>query len=101
MNQPEVRQFVVVPPYAKRGAILASKELLVDYLNRKFPKFDFAVAPFAPVDDDEHFAIIPVIGVVGGDGKSQLCEKPKPWLIEEIAEACAQFDVSNVRRMAS
>lgn len=99
MSSPEVRDFIIIPPYAKQQAILASRGLLVEHLSRRFPKLNFTIAPCAPVDDDEHYSVIPIVGTVGGAGGSQLCERPKPWVLSEISKACEDFDTADVLRL--
>lgn len=101
MSGPEVRDFIIIPPFTRQRGVQASKELLVEHLSRQFPRLNFTIAPCAPVDDDDHFSVIPIMGTVGGHGESQLCEMPKPWLISEIAKACDDFDDSSVLRLVS
>lgn len=101
MTEREVRDFVIVSPYAKRVEVIAAKERLQDYMSRRFPKFKFTVALCAPIDDRDEFAVIPVIGVIGNKGKCDLCEKPKPWLISELTIACAEFDLTGKHHFAA
>ncbi|MCO4316313.1 hypothetical protein M8997_003885 [Phyllobacterium sp. 21LDTY02-6] len=97
MNQRQVGDFVIVAPFEKRAAASAQKDMFTAYLKRCFPKLNFAIAPFAPVDSAGGFSVIPIMGAVGGDGECSLCEPPSRWLIAEIIKACERFDLPEVR----
>lgn len=90
MNR-EVLEFVVVPPYERRAAVHTAKEGFEDYLTRRFPGFKFRIGPFAPVGDDEAFCILPIMKFLGEDGKSYMCDEPRRWFVQEIADACEAF----------
>lgn len=88
----EVLEFIIVPPYALRAAIMASKERFEHYLGNRFPGYTFKLGPFAPVGDDQDFCVLPVMNFIGDDGKGYMCEPPKRWMLQEIATACRAFD---------
>jgi hypothetical protein len=88
----EVLHFIVVPPFSKRSAVAAVKDRVENYLSRQFPGYEFTVGPFAPVGNDDAFCILPVMNFAGPDGKSYMCDPPRRWFIQEIAEACASFN---------
>lgn len=88
----EVLEFIIVPPYAQRAAIMASKERFELYLGNRFPGYTFKLAPFAPVGDDQGFCVLPVMNFIGDDGKGYICEPPKRWILQEVTQACRRFD---------
>lgn len=92
MIEREVTEFVVVPPYAERHLVEAAKERMKHYLENRFPGYTFRIAQFAPVGDEGDFCVVPMIGFVGDDGKSRLCDQPKRWLVLDIQQACREFD---------
>jgi hypothetical protein len=100
MNK-EVLQFIIVPPFEQRAAVAAAKERMEDYLSRRFPGYDFKVGPFAPVGDEDAFCVLPIMNYPGPDGESYMCEPPKRWFMQEIADACGQFDLKGLRHFAA
>lgn len=88
----DVLEFIIVPPYARRSEIFASKERMEAYLGNRFPGYSFKVARLGPVGDDDDFCVIPVMNFLGDDGHSYMCNPPKLWLIADIASECRQFD---------
>jgi hypothetical protein len=97
----EVLQFIIVPPYEQRAAVAAAKERLENFLQLRFPGYEFKVGPFAPVGDEDDFCILPVMNFVGDNGQSYMCEPPKRWFMQEIADACGQFDLNGKRSFAA
>lgn len=97
----EVLQFIIVPPYEQRAAVAAAKERMEAYLGSRFPGYDFKVGPFAPVGDEDEFCVLPLMNFVGDDGQSYMCVPPKRWFVQEIAEACRQFDLRGLRHFAA
>jgi len=97
----EVLSFIIVPPFDQRAAVIAAKERFEDYLSRRFPGYDFTIGPFAPVGDDEGFSVLPVMNYQGPDGKSYMCDPPKRWFMQDIADACAEFDLKGKRSFAA
>jgi hypothetical protein len=97
----EVLEFIIVPPYEKREAVTAAKEQMADYLGRTFPGYSFKVGPFAPVGEEDSFCVLPVMNFLGADGKSYMCEEPRRWFVQEIADACEAFDLHGIRHRAA
>lgn len=97
----EVLEFIIVPPFAKREAVVASKERMENYLGNRFRGYKFRVAGFAPVGDDESFTVVPIMNFCGDDGKSYMCEPPKSWFMSDIAEACREFDRGGLKTWAA
>ncbi|CAD7023280.1 hypothetical protein REJC140_00153 [Pseudorhizobium endolithicum] len=97
----EVLEFIIVPPFEQREAVATAKDRLADYLERRFPGYRFKIGPFAPVGDEETFCILPVMNFLGDDGKSYMCDEPKRWFVQEIADACQAFDLHGVRSCAA
>lgn len=90
----EVLEFVIVPPYEQRAAVAAAKERFEDYLARRFPGFTFEVGPLALIGDDEKFRVLPTMKFVDDDGRSYICDSPSRWIIREICQVCAEFELS-------
>ncbi len=101
MIEREVTEFVVVPPYAERHLVEAAKERMKHYLENRFPGYTFRIAQFAPVGDEGDFCVVPMMGFVGDDGKSRLCDEPKRWLVSDIHQACREFDLRGRRHCAA
>jgi hypothetical protein len=97
----DVLEFIIVPPFARRAEIHASKERMEAYMGNRFPGYSFKVAQFAPVGDDEEFCILPIMNFAGDDGASYMCVPPKPWFTAEIAAACRVFDQNGKRHFAA
>jgi hypothetical protein len=97
----DVLEFIIVPPYARRSAIFASKERMEVYLGNRFPGYSFKVARLGPVGDDDDFCIIPIMNFIGDDGHSYMCNEPKPWLLAEIAAACREFEAKGRQSFAA
>ncbi|WP_200943545.1 hypothetical protein [Rhizobium sp. Leaf321] len=97
----EVLSFIIVPPYAQRAVVTAAKERFEDYLSRRFPGYDFTVGPFAPVGDEDEFCVLPVMNYPGPNGESYMCDPPKRWFVQDIADACASFDLKGTRHFAA
>lgn len=97
----DVLEFIIVPPYARRSAIFASKERMEAYLRNRFPGYSFKVARLGPVGDDDDFCVIPVMNFLGDDGQSYMCNEPKPWFIAEVRSACREFDLGGRRSFAA
>lgn len=102
MQETEVLEFVIVPPYPRRHQIAASATHFADFLRRRFRGYSFKVAGIAPVgsDDDDCFHVIPVMSFLDDAGNMRMCEPPQPWIITEISEACREFSI-NKRRWLS
>lgn len=99
MIEREVTEFAVIPPYAERHLVEAAKERMKHYLERRFPGYTFRIAPFAPVGDEGDFCVVPIMGFVGDDGESRLCDEPECCLVSDIHQACRDFDLRG-RRIA-
>lgn len=97
----EVLQFIIVPPYEQRAAVAAAKERMEVYLGNRFPGYSFKVGAFAPVGDEEEFCVLPIMNFLGDDGESYMCAPPKRWFVQEITEACRQFDLKGLRHFAA
>ncbi|MBY5917319.1 hypothetical protein HFO77_23275 [Rhizobium leguminosarum] len=97
----EVLEFIIVPPFEQRAAVAAAKERFESYLGNRFPGYRFKVGPFAPVGDEEEFSVLPVMNFPGDDGKSYMCTPPKRWFLQEIADACRDFDFKRLRHYAA
>lgn len=97
----EVLEFIVVPPFSKRAEVDATKERLIAYLGYQFPGYTFKIGPFVPVGDEDRFTVLPVMNFVGDDGKSRMCDEPKRWFLQEIANACASFELNGKRSFAA
>ncbi len=97
----EVLEFIIVPPFDQRAAVTAAKDRLENYLSQRFPGYAFKVGPFAPVGDDEEFCILPLMNFIGDDGNSYMCIPPKRWLLQDIANACREFDLKGLRHFAA
>lgn len=97
----DVLEFIIVPPYARRAAVIAAKERMEAYLGNRFPGYGFKVARFAPVGDEEAFCILPVMNFIDSEGVSRMCNAPKLWFVSEIAAACASFDANGRRSFAA
>lgn len=97
----DVLEFIIVPAYARRAAIFASRERMEAYLGNRFPGYSFKVARLGPVGDDEDFCILPIMNFLGDDGGSYMCNPPKPWFVAEIVAACREFDVAGRRSFAA
>ena len=101
MMSREVLEFIIVPPYERRAEVAAAKERLAHYLGRKFPGYSFKIGSFAPVGDDQAFCVLPVMNFLGDDGKSYMCEEPRRWFVQEIADACLAFDCRHTDSFAA
>ena len=97
----DVLEFVIVPPFEKRASIAASKARMEAYLRNRFRGYDFQIAPFAPVGDEDHFCVLPVMNYAGDDGKSYMCVPPQSWFLAEIAQACREFDQKGTKSCAA
>ena len=97
----DVLEFIIVPPYARRSAVFASKERMEAYLGNRFPGYSFKVARLGPVGDDDDFCVIPVMNFLGDDGHSYMCNEPKSWFVSEIAASCRGFDAKGARSFAA
>lgn len=97
----DVIEYVVVPPFAQRDRVAASKQRFEHYLGNRFPGNSFKVAPFAPIGDDDEFCVLPIMNFVGDDGKSYMCKEPRRWFMREIAQACREFDFVGLRSFAA
>lgn len=97
----EVLEFIIVPPFSQREAVAAAKERMVAYLGYQFPGYSFKIGPFVPVGDEDRFCVLPVMNFVGDDGQSYMCNEPKRWFLQEIADACAAFDLKGRRHFAA
>jgi hypothetical protein len=100
-DEREVLEFIIVPPYEKRAAVAAAKDQLANYLERRFPGYQFRIGGFAPVGDEDAFCVLPLMNFLGDDGKSYMCEEPKRWFVQEIADACRKFDLKGLRDFSS
>lgn len=94
MSERDVVEFIIIPPLARRHEIVQAKERMEDYLSRRFPKHIFRVSPFAVVDDEDLFCVLPIMNFLGDDGKAYMCNDPGRWLMREIAQACEEFDAN-------
>jgi hypothetical protein len=97
MNEREVTEFIIVPPYNDRDAICRAKERFTAFLAARFPGYAFKVVPVAPVDDEEDFTVIPVMNFVDDEGRMQMCVYPKLWLMADIGRTCQEFDLGEPR----
>ncbi|MGQ3213810.1 MAG: hypothetical protein ACT6U0_09895 [Shinella sp.] len=97
----DVLEFIIIPPYARRSKVFASKERMEAYLGNRFPGYSFKVARLGPVGDDDDFCILPVMNFLGDDGHSYMCNEPKSWFLADIASACREFDRSGLRSCAA
>ncbi|WP_426235801.1 hypothetical protein [Pararhizobium sp. DWP1-1-3] len=97
----DVIQYIIVPPFERRGKVIGAKERLEQYLGGRFPGNSFTVARFAPIGDDQQFCVLPIMNFVGDNGKSYMCREPKRWFMQEIAQACREFDLKGFRSFAA
>ncbi|KAA0684583.1 hypothetical protein DTW90_36055 [Neorhizobium sp. P12A] len=97
----DVLEFIIVSPYEQRAAVAAAKERFENYLSNRFPGYGFKVGPFAPVGDEDEFCVLPLMNFLGDDGKSYMCTPPKRWLLQDIANACREFDYKSLRSFAA
>lgn len=97
----DVLEFIIVPPYARRSSIFASKERMEAYLRNRFSGYSFKVARLGPVGEDDDFCVIPIMNFFGDDGQTYMCNEPKPWLMAEIAAACREFDALGKQSFAA
>ncbi|WSH67065.1 hypothetical protein U8Q05_11915 [Rhizobium ruizarguesonis] len=97
----EVLEFIIVPPFEQRAAVAVAKERFENYLANRFPGFSFRVGPFAPVGHEDEFSVLPLMNFPGDDGKSYMCTPPKRWFLQEVAQACREFDLHGVRHCAA
>jgi hypothetical protein len=97
----DVIQYIIVPPFEQRDKVIMAKDRLEHYLGNRFPGSSFTVARFAPIGDDEEFCVLPIMNFVGDDGNSYMCKEPKRWFMQDIAQACREFDFSGVRNYAA
>ncbi|WEA24060.1 hypothetical protein [Rhizobium binxianense] len=97
----EVLEFIIVPPFEQRAAVAAAKERFENYLANRFSGYSFRVGPFAPVGDEDEFSVLPLMNFPGDDGKSYMCTPPKRWFLQEIAQACREFEVQGPRHFAA
>jgi len=97
----EVLEFIIVPPYARRSEIFAAKERMEAYMGNRFPGYSFKVARLGPVGDDDDFCVLPVMNFLGDDGRSYMCNPPKPWFIADLTSACRAFDGRGERTFAA
>ncbi|QIG70444.1 hypothetical protein EVB88_060 [Rhizobium phage RHph_N28_2] len=97
----DVIEFIIVPPFAKRVAVVAAKERLESYLENRFRGYSFRVGSFAPLGDEEEFCVLPLMKFVGDDGRSYMCTSPKKWFLQEISNACREFDFRGTRHFAA
>lgn len=93
MNERQVTEFIVVPPLALKDAVARAKERLSHHLTSRFPGYAFKISAFVPVGDADAFFVMPVMNFLGDDGKSYMCSRPSRWLLNDIAAACAAFDL--------
>ena len=97
MDNREVTEFIIVPPYNARDAVCRAKERFTDFLTQKFPGYAFKVVSVAPVDDEDVFNVIPVVSF-DDEGEMRMCIYPKLQLVADIARACSKFEISPDRR---
>jgi hypothetical protein len=97
----EVLEFIIVPPFQQRAAVVAAKERLENWLGHRFPGYSFKVGPAVPVGEEDRFTVLPVMNFLGDDGQSYMCEQPSRWLLQEIANACGEFDLKGKRSFAA
>lgn len=100
-RQAEVAQLIVVPPRQRSAELAANKEVFAAYMARRFPAFTFDLAKVSPIQDDEHFLIIPIMNYVTPDGDSYMCRSVPQWLLNEIAAACGDFQPGSKRMYAA
>jgi len=100
-RQREVSQLIIVAPAVRRGALFQCRDQFTDYLTRRFPAFTFDLARLSPIEDDEHFLVIPIMSYVTPDGDSYMCKPAPQWLLNEIAAACEDFKPENKARYAA
>lgn len=101
MKQQSVTQFIIVPPISRLAQIVAHREVLADWLTKRFPRYSFEIAGLAPIQDDEHFVVIPIMNFQSPDGDSFMCMKPETWLMADIAKACAEFEPGELSSFAA
>ncbi|KQV28134.1 hypothetical protein ASC97_07240 [Rhizobium sp. Root1203] len=97
----DVIEFIIVPPYERRVAVAAAKERFEHYLGNRFPGLTFKVAAFAPVGDEDEFCIVPIMNFLDDEGRSRMCVEPKRWVLQDIAQACKEFDLHGLRHFAA
>lgn len=97
----DVIEFIIVPPFAKRADVAAARERLESHLENRFRGYTFRVGPFAPVGEEEEFAVLPVMNFTGDDGKCYMCTPPNRWLLMDIAATCREFDLVAHRHFAA
>lgn len=100
-NQRDVIEYIVMPPLDQRDAVMAAKERFEHYLSNRFPGNTFKISPFVPVGDGEDFCVLPIMNYQGDDGHSYMCNQPKRWFMQEIAQACREFDLKGLRSFAA
>ncbi|WP_037437126.1 hypothetical protein [Sinorhizobium fredii] len=90
MNQPQVKQFVIVPPVDIRESILMRGERLTAWLQRTFPAYAFRLERRSPLDAAA-FQVIPIMSAGRVGDAIVMCEAPAPGLVKSIREACESF----------
>ena len=84
MEKQPCRDFIVVPPH---GAKFDSSSMLVriqDELNAEFTAYNFRVTLDGPSRHDDFF-LIPLLGVAGDGGQTEMREHPDPEIFRDIA----------------
>ncbi|WP_048655299.1 hypothetical protein [Sinorhizobium fredii] len=90
MNQPQVKEFVIVPPAEVRSGILSRGERFKAWLEASFPAYSFRLERQSALKADV-FQVIPIMsGGLIGDA-IVMCEAPAPGLVASIREACESF----------
>jgi hypothetical protein len=100
-RQQEVSQLIVVAPCNRRAELLQCRHLFTDYMAKRFPAFTFDLAGVSPIEDEDHFLIIPIMNYVTPDGDSYMCKPAPQWLLNEIAAACTDFKPESKARYAA
>lgn len=94
MNERQVTEFIVVPPLALKDEVALAKERFAHHLTSRFPGYAFKISTFVPIGDADAFFVMPVMNFLGDNGKSYMCLPPSRWLLNDIATACTEFDLS-------
>ena len=84
-----VSEFFVVPPL-NAPEIMRSADHLKAHMERYFPRYTFRVDEIPPFQQDEDFALIPMMGSVGGPA-AELLEMPSDMEMAELYNALRRF----------
>jgi len=89
----EVSLFIVIPP----ADVQVSKERILKALMDRFPGLGFSVLDDDRFPEQDEFAVIPVMGMLGNGDAAEMCEDLPRGLLAEMKAVCEGVDLSGAR----